>query len=335
MIGPSIMAWNETRNNSHDDDDSTSHSLSLTFSLDNKTGGRPIADESKTFPFVKNTTTAAFKSPSTYTDTIPIDETTTTTFPPFPPSSYDLPPSVEADFRKRYQKHGHPILAYRKWKKSSSQPPIFSPDKTSGQFFWSDNNDIPSSTLLKWTNDILRSMSPHPVSLVEIPDYNKIKNGKPITTDNSQPPISIDTTARPLDGGDNSTDDASSDEYWEPRGIHRRIETHSITPYLNNYSLWLDSDDDDSTEDKEDRSWMPSTAYSGQVDAEYPAYSGQYRDSKPFKRISDTESFAFDNKIDRKSDDDDDSEDDYTPNYSILAPSTQHTFQRKDNNRTR
>ena len=78
-------------------------------------------------------------------------------------------------------------------------------------------------------------MSPHPVSLVEIPDYNKIKNGKPITTNNSQPPISIDTTARPLDGDDNSTDDVSSDEsFWEPCGIHRRIETNAITPYLNN-----------------------------------------------------------------------------------------------------
>merc|ERR1711884_939653 len=49
-MGPSIMAWNETSNNSHDDDDLTSHSLSLTSFLA-KTGGRScpcVADKSKT-----------------------------------------------------------------------------------------------------------------------------------------------------------------------------------------------------------------------------------------------------------------------------------------------
>ena len=178
-------------------------------------------------------------------------------------------------------------------------------------------------------------MSPHPVSLVEIPDYNKIKNGKPITTDNSQPPISsTDITTGPLDGDDDSTDDASSNKsFWEPCGIHRRIETKAITPYLNTYSLWLDSDDDDSTEDKEDRSWLRSTAYSGQVDAEYLNYSGQHRVFKPLNRIPNTD-IVFDDKIDRKSDDDDDSEDDYAPNYSILA-SSNRPFQRKANDSTK
>ena len=241
-MGPSIMAWNETRNNSHDDDDSTSHSLSLTSSLA-KTGGRSspyVADKSKTFPF-ENTTTAAFKSPSTYTDKntnkiTSIDKNTTTTFTY---TTNGLPPSVEASCQKLYKKYGRPVKTYRKWKKSSSQPPIFSPDKTAGRFFWSDNNDIPSKSLLCWTNNLLRSMSPHPVSLVEIPDCNKIKNGKPITTDNSQPPISsTDITAGPLDGDDDSTkyNKASSDEsFWEPCGIHQH-HSYAITPYRDTNS---------------------------------------------------------------------------------------------------
>ena len=143
----SIMAWNETRNNSHDDDDSTSHSLSLTFSLDNKTGGRPVADKSKTSPFVKNTTTAAFKSPSTYTDKntdkiTSIDKNTTTTFTY---TTNGLPPSVEASCQKLYKKYGRPVKTYRKWKKSSSQPPIYTPDTTAGSFFWSGCDDPPES----------------------------------------------------------------------------------------------------------------------------------------------------------------------------------------------
>ena len=329
----------DVRDNSHDDDDSTSHSLLLTSSLA-KTGGRSspyVADKSKTFP-LDNTTTAAFNSPSTSSDTIPIDETTTMTFPPFPPSSYNLPPSVKADYRKRYQKHGRLIIAYRKWKKSSSQPPILSPDKTAGRFFWSDNNDIPSKSLLCWTNDLLQIMSPHPVSLVELPNCNKIKNGKPITTDNSQPPIlSTDITAGPLDGNDDSTeyDKTSFDEsFWEPCGIHRRLEIYAVTPYCNTDSLWLGSDDDDSTEyDEEDQSWLQSTAYSRQIDVEYLDYSGQDRVFKPLNCIPDTD-IVFDDKIDRISDDDDNPEEDYTPNYSILAPSN-NSFQHKGNDCTK
>ena len=134
-------------------------------------------------------------------------------------------------------------------------------------------NPCPPTLFLLWTNALLQSMSPHPVSLVELPNC-KIKNGKPITTDNSQPQISsTDITAGPLNGDDDSTEynKASSNEsFWEPIGTQRLLETYAITPYRDTDSFWLDSDDDDSTEyDKEDRSWLQSTAYSRQVNTEY------------------------------------------------------------------
>ena len=139
-MGPPVKSWNET-SNSPDDDDSTSHSLSLTSSLD-KTGGRSspcIADKSKTLnkvssPCNNNTMklpptdfTSSFTSP---------DKNNTTIFPP----------SVEANIQRLRQKYGiKPVLTFCNGthflNKSPSQPPIFSSDITTGQLVWGSYDD--------------------------------------------------------------------------------------------------------------------------------------------------------------------------------------------------
>merc|ERR1712115_167595 len=76
-----VKVWNETRNRP-DDDDSTSHSLSLTSSLD-KTGGRfpGVADESKTHSLTSHNTPSENNNTTTFTsDKITSIDNNTTTF---------------------------------------------------------------------------------------------------------------------------------------------------------------------------------------------------------------------------------------------------------------
>ena len=139
-----VKARNETKR--PDDDDPTSHSLLLTSSLD-KTGGRfpGVADESKTHSLTSHNTPSENNNTTKFTsDKITsIDKHTTTTFT----YTNKLPPSVEATCRKLYRKYGHPVKTYRRWKKSSSQPPIYTPDTTAGHFFWSGCDDDPPESL--------------------------------------------------------------------------------------------------------------------------------------------------------------------------------------------
>ena len=182
-MGPPVKAWNETRNRP-DDDDPTSHSLLLTSSLD-KTGGRSVADESKTLntgSSPSNNTSSDNNNTKFYTSTnIDVNAPIRNNHDDF--TSF-VPPSVEADCRKKYQRHGRPLLTYRKWIQSSSQPPIFSPDTTAGRFFWSDNNDITLHSLSCWPSDwIQKCLTPR--SVTEMPS-----DCATTTTGISQPPIS-------------------------------------------------------------------------------------------------------------------------------------------------
>ena len=188
-MGPPIMAWNGTRSDSHDNDDSTSHSLLLTSSLA-KTGGRSpcVVDESKTLntgSSPNNNTSFDNNNTTKLTDKTTSIRNNHDNFTSF------LPPSIEAACQEKYQKHGRPLLTYCKWIKSSSQPPIFSPDTTAGRFFWSDNNDISLRSLVCYPSNLVHQCLSRSVPLTKIPFTT-------ITTDNSQPPISsTDITAGP------------------------------------------------------------------------------------------------------------------------------------------
>ena len=161
-MGPPVKAWNETRN-SPDNDNPTSHSFLLTSSLD-KTGGRfppGVADESKTHSPVSHNTSFDNNNTTTFTsDKITsIDKHTTTTFT----YTNKLPPSVEATCQKLYQKYGHPVKTYRRWKKSSSQPPIYTPDTTAGHFFWSGCDDDPPRVLSLLLSSFTTSIQDSPL----------------------------------------------------------------------------------------------------------------------------------------------------------------------------
>ena len=79
-MGPPVKAWNETRN-SPDDDDPTSHSLSLTSSLDKTEGRFPpgVADESKTHSPVSHNTSLDNNNTNNFTSS---DKKTPATIPP-------------------------------------------------------------------------------------------------------------------------------------------------------------------------------------------------------------------------------------------------------------
>ena len=97
-MGPPVKAWNETRNRP-DDDDPTSHSLLLTSSLD-KTGGRSVADESKTLntgSSPSNNTSSDNNNTKFYTSTnIDVNAPIRNNHDDF--TSF-LPPSIEAACR--------------------------------------------------------------------------------------------------------------------------------------------------------------------------------------------------------------------------------------------
>ena len=102
----------------------------------------------------ENNNTMKFTSDKTTS----IDKNTTTTFN-YPTNK--LPPSVEANCQKLYQKYGHPVKTYRKWKKSSSQSPIYTPETTTGHFFWSGCDDDPPESLAFYLAALQhRSMTP-------------------------------------------------------------------------------------------------------------------------------------------------------------------------------
>ena len=247
-MGPPIKAWNETRN-SPDNDDSTSHSLSLTSSLDKTGSCSPcVVDESKTLntgSSPSNNTSSDNNNTKFYTSTnIDVNAPIRNNHDDF--TSF-IPPSVEADCRKKYQRHGRPLLTYRKWIQSSSQPPIFSPDTTAGQFFWSDNNDIYLRSLQMWPSDLIRKCLT-PRSVTETP------SDCATTTDNSQPPISpIDILpnwdSRQLRITPEITvkvnNDDDSDKSSESSEFHTTLNDfwHSQAPY--NPISPLDSDDDE------------------------------------------------------------------------------------------
>ena len=152
-MDPSIMTWNGTRTNSHDDDDLTPHFLSLTSSLA-KTGGCSspcIADESKTLnkdfsPPDNNTMnlppTTFISSDNDKNNTTNLPPTTCTS-PSHRPMTRSVPTLAEM---KSYVYNNIPTA-------NNSQPPIFSTDNTAGQLVWGSDDDDSTTEYDKVSSD--------------------------------------------------------------------------------------------------------------------------------------------------------------------------------------